>query len=101
MSHHFALISEKEFSQRVKEQAEALGWLVGRVWNSQNSPAGFPDLTMVRGQRLIFAELKSMKGKVSEHQQTWLERLSEVQSPVEVYVWRPSDEDKIDKVLAQ
>ena len=43
---------------------------------------------MVRGQRLIFSELKSQKGRVSPAQEEWLSRLGEV--PIEVYTWRPS-----------
>jgi len=52
--------------------------------------AGFPDLTLVRDGHIIFAELKSQKGRIKKEQQAWLDRLQE-NGHVEVYLWRPSD----------
>ena len=113
-----AAISEKEFAQWVVDFASLHGWRVFRVWNSQRSPAGWPDLSMVRrrDRRLVFAELKVQnpkKGKVSEDQQAWLDDLHFVASlplvsairtdtrPIpEVYLWRPSDAAEIERILA-
>ena len=92
-------ITEREFAGGIVQQAKALGWLVGFVWNSKHSPAGFPDLTMVWPPRVIFAELKRMKGKTSVHQEQWLHELRDCPG-VETYLWRPSDRDQIDEVLA-
>jgi hypothetical protein len=50
--------------------------------------AGWPDLTMVRGDRLIFAELKSHRGSLSVDQTVWLNVLEPV---AETYLWRPAD----------
>ena len=63
----------------------------------QGDGKGFPDLTMVRGERLAFAELKAENGRVSPDQRTWLESLSLV---AEVYVWKPSHWNEIEEVLA-
>lgn len=52
---------------------------------------GFPDLVLVRGAALIFAELKTRTGRVSAQQREWLEALEETEC--EVYVWRPADWD--------
>jgi hypothetical protein len=49
---------------------------------------GWPDLTLVRGEQLIFAELKSDRGRLTDQQQVWLEVLGKV---AEVYEWRPCD----------
>jgi hypothetical protein len=59
---------------------------------------GWPDLTLTRGDRLIFAELKSAKGRLTEEQQEWLRAL---QNAAEVHVWRPSDwsDGSIERVL--
>ena len=90
------MITEKQFSQQVVDAAKMFGWLVYRTWRSTHSPAGFPDLCMVKGERLIFAELKGAKGKVSPKQQEWLDALKAV---AETYLWRPDELDAIIEVL--
>jgi hypothetical protein len=93
-------LTEKEFAQQVADLARILGWACYRVWLSVRSPAGFPDLTLVRPPRLIFAELKSEKGRLSPAQEAWLELLRQVPG-VEVHVWRPSDWPTILGVLSR
>lgn len=63
----------------------------------QGDGAGFPDLVMVR-DKVIFAELKSEKGKVSDTQYDWIKSLAKAKQK-DVYVWRPSDWDSIVEVL--
>ena len=46
----------------------------------------------------MFAELKSVKGKITEDQLAWLKALESVEN-VEVYVWRPADLDDALKIL--
>ena len=58
---------------------------------------GFPDCVFSRRERLIFAELKAGRGKPSIEQEAWLVSLRS--APVEVYVWKPSDIDEIEKIL--
>jgi hypothetical protein len=60
--------------------------------------AGFPDLIMARGVRVVIAELKAARGRLSTAQERWINTLKG--GDVEVYVWRPSDEDEVHKVLA-
>ena len=47
---------------------------------------GFPDEVLVRAGGLVFAELKSEKGKLSDEQRAWPEALRAV-AGVEVYEW--------------
>lgn len=63
----------------------------------QNIVAGFPDLTLVRKDRLIFVELKAEKGRITEAQKVWLKRLSD--AGAECYLWRPSDYDTVMEIL--
>lgn len=102
--------SEKEFQAQVLELAAWTGWLVYHTFDSRRSHAGFPDLVLVRGTRIIFAELKSERGRVSSEQQTWLDALGTVAAdlvgpalpptaPVLVRVWRPTDWPEIEAVL--
>ena len=68
-------ISEKAFESQVKHLAKLFGWRYYHTWRSIHSPAGFPDTVMVRPPRLIFAELKSEKGKLTPEQEAWIEDL--------------------------
>jgi len=91
-------ITEKEFSQQVIDLARIFGWKVYRTWTSIHSPAGYPDLCLVRLSRLIFAELKSERGKTTPAQQEWLDIL-DATGKCEVYLWRPDDIDEIARLL--
>ena len=95
------IISEKAFESQVKGLAKLFGYLYYHTWRSFHSPAGFPDCVFVRLEptpRLVFAELKSEKGKVSPAQQEWLDLLGECPG-VEIFLWRPSDFDEIVECL--
>ena len=104
-----ALQSEASFLQQLKKYADLKGWRCYHTRDSRRSEEGFPDLVMVRGQRLIFAELKSAKGRLRPEQQEWLVALQRAQHQIDslgheepgVFVWRPSDWDSIEGVLAR
>ena len=90
--------TERDFQNRVIDLARLCGWSVYSIPDSRRvTLAGYPDLTMWRGSRLIFAELKREKGKLSPAQIAVLDQLREL--PVEVYVWRPSDWNEIRETL--
>ena len=94
--------SEKRFSQRVFDLARLCGWLAARypTFRPTGTTPGFPDLVLVHHGwgRLIFAELKMPKGRLSAAQDGWLAALRAVPG-VEVYVWYPSDWDAIEMKL--
>lgn len=93
---------EKDFQQRVVQLANLLGWRVYSVPDSRRaSMAGYPDLTLWKpNKRLIFAELKREKGKVSASQEETLRELNSIRG-LTAYVWRPSDWDEIERVLGE
>jgi hypothetical protein len=93
------MISEKDFQQTVVEMAEALGWMVYHTYESRRSNPGFPDLVLTKGGRLIFAELKAQKGRVSPEQMQWLGALKLCPDGIGVFLWRPSDMDEIEAIL--
>ena len=93
-----AHITEKDFQATVRELAEAYVWTVFCTWQSKHSPAGEPDLRMVRPPRFIFAELKTERGRLTNEQEAAL-LLLQACPPVEVYLWRPSDLDEIERIL--
>ncbi len=90
-------LTEKLFMRQVIELAKMYRWRCYHPFLSKWSEPGFPDLTLVRGDRLIFAELKTDRGPVSEKQKEWHALLE--RTPVEVYVWRPRDWDWLQETL--
>lgn len=91
-------ISEKQFMAQVIELAHLYKWKTYHTFDSRRSAAGYPDLTLVRGNRCIHAELKSAKGRLTPTQKEWLDALNAVPG-VESYCWRPKDWDEIVDVL--
>jgi hypothetical protein len=92
------VVTERELAAIVDRVAALFGWRRYHTWLSTHSAAGFPDEVLVRGGRLIFAELKSDGGKLRPEQEAWLADLEAVPG-VEVHVWRPADLDAIAKAL--
>ena len=90
--------SEKDFQQAVRDLAALLGWTVWCTWNSLHSPAGEPDLRMVRPPRYVVAELKSERGRLTQDQREALGLLAGCPG-VETYLWRPGDWPEIEEVL--
>ena len=86
-------LTERQWQTIVLRAARQFGWRSYHTLNSWGSVKGFPDLVLVRGNRLIFAELKSNKGKVSPEQHDWLYDLSAARA--EAYVWWPADYDTV------
>jgi len=88
-----SLETEREFQTRVSDLARLLGWSVYSVPDSRRATlSGYPDLTMwrVTDRRIIFAELKREKGRISPAQEVILGELRAL-GKVEVYLWKPSD----------
>ena len=89
-------MTERELQDAVLATAELLGWHHRyHTYTSKRSPAGFPDLVLIRGDRIIFAELKSDRGRVTVEQASWIDALEVVAEATDfrmsVVVWRPLD----------
>lgn len=97
MSHHGRGRPEDLWQAKVIELAKLYGWRWYHTYDSRRSNAGFPDLTLVKGDRLVFAELKSPKGRVSREQREWLEALAA--TGAEVGLWRPEDLPTVIQIL--
>lgn len=97
-------ISEAAFQDNVIAMAHTFGWRVAhfrsvRVQKKdgtvryrtpvQADGAGFPDLLMTRGLRIVAVELKKQLGEVSKEQLAWLAALRI--AGAETHVWRPAD----------
>lgn len=90
-------LTEFEFQSMVLEVAKYSGWLTYHTHDSRRSNAGFPDLVLVRGKVVIFAELKREKGRVRPEQKQWI--LALLNAGEYAVIWYPSDWDEIVKIL--
>ena len=90
---------EKDLDAQVRTLAAVYGFRRYHTYRSKRSPAGFPDLVLVKPPRLIFAELKSDEGRTTADQDEWLADLGRVPA-AETYIWRPGDIERIAEILA-
>jgi hypothetical protein len=102
-----SIITEIEWQLKVSHFAEQAGWVwfhvprsrVGKVWLTRaRGPLakGWPDLLLIRGPRIIGAELKTEKGQMRPDQ----ERVGDLlRTAMEVYTWRPSDWPEVQRIL--
>src|SRR5678816_533185 len=87
-------MTEKQFMATVIELAKMRGWKVYHTHDSRRCEAGFPDLLMARGVRLIAAELKLATKQPTEAQTNWLQAFAD--AGVFAVVWRPEDWSQIE-----
>ena len=103
-------MTEAQFQRSVIELAQLNGWKVAHFRPAQNSKGnwrtpvaadgkGFPDLVLVK-DRVIFAELKTDKGRIRPEQRAWLDAIHTAttgdpppcdRTIIETRVWRPRD----------
>ena len=99
---------EKHFASQVEDLLRLTGWrfqhqrpaqyVSGRYATHFTGDSGFPDYVFVRGERLIFAELKTDNGRTTQAQNQWITDLQNARS-IEVYLWRPNDLPMIGRIL--
>lgn len=91
-------ISEDDWHVTVRQTAEAFGWWAWHDNDSRRNEAGWPDLALIRPPRFVFAELKTQTGRLSVAQRGLLGLMARCPG-VEVYVWRPSDQRDMERIL--
>jgi hypothetical protein len=91
-------ITERAWMAQVRELAGLYGWRTYHPWLSVHSQPGWPDLALVKAPRLILAELKSDKGRLTVHQKEWIEVLGQCDE-IEAVVWRPEDLETVNRLL--
>ena len=101
-------LPEAAWQEQVISLARQFHWRVahfraGRTsrgqWRTpvQADGAGFPDL-MLCDRRIIYAELKADKGKITPDQVEWLAAIRSAGG--EAYLWRPADLEDVVRVLS-
>jgi hypothetical protein len=109
------LMSERDLKNTIVTYARSYGWLVHHDLPSQRAngswatatqgDSGYPDLVLVHPgntvarmqAQVIYAELKTQRGKLTTGQQHWLDALQAAEQVA--VVWRPSDLQDILKKL--
>lgn len=90
-------VTERDWQDQVVDLARMLGWdHAYHTFDSRRSAFGFPDLVLAR-DRILFLELKTETGNLSDAQRGWLTALLEAGG--EAYVARPRDLDLVAYVL--
>lgn len=92
-------MSEEVFHAAVCDLATRNSWRWYHPTISRRSKEGYPDLTCVRGNVVLFAELKSEEGVREAEQCNWADCLEAVGGNVLYRCWRPSDWGDVMKVL--
>lgn len=82
-------MTERQFQTRVTTFATAIGWWVYHPYDSRRSREGWPDLTLIRGSRLLFLELKTQSGRIRPEQLDVITRLKTAGQTA--LIVRPSD----------
>jgi hypothetical protein len=102
-------MSEAQLQQNVIDMAHVFGWLVHAerpamradgTWRTPiQGDKGFPDLVLIKGNRVLFCELKSQRGYTSEAQEEWWRRT--LDTKVQYYLWRPAEwfDGTIERIL--
>jgi hypothetical protein len=99
MKNPFTETTEKQLREQIRDLCKLMGWKFYFTFTSIHSPRGMPDLILCKPPRLIFAELKTEKGQLSDYQREWIASLIACGGNVECYLWRPSDIENIAKIL--
>ena len=91
--------SEKELQSRIERLAKITGWLYYHTFDSRRSTSGFPDVTLCEPRRgVVFAELKSGTGRLTDEQREWLLALAATGETA--CLWRPRHMNDIASFLA-
>ncbi len=82
-------MTEKQLEGHLAAKCRSLSLLRYHTLRSVGSEPGFPDDVIVGPSGVLYAEMKTAKGKVSPAQEKWLDALRAAGQ--EAVVWRPSD----------
>ena len=63
---------EKDFMDQLLDAAVPAGWMAYHTYDSRRSTAGFPALVPGKPPVVVFADLKTEKGRTSKEQEEWL-----------------------------
>ena|SRR5262252_2043419 len=92
------VLAEAGLLEHIRALARRSGWLCYHTHDSRRSEAGFPDLVLTNGQRVLFLECKTSTGKLTPEQARWLALLAH-STQIDARVVRPQDLGAIEEWL--
>jgi hypothetical protein len=92
-------MNHEDLQNAVLDLSKRCGWDHYHPYDSRRSVPGWPDLTLVRPPRLIFAELKIPPDRPTPAQARWLTLLAQIPG-AEVYLWEPEHLGIIGTILS-
>lgn len=91
-------ITEASFQKTVIGMARVLKWTCFHPRYSIGSDAGYPDLTLIHPTHgALWLELKTRRGRISEAQRDWIDRLTDAGQ--RAYIVYPDQFDVIEALL--
>lgn len=101
-------ITEEQFTRQVIAYAKLCGWRVAHFraarlkdgsWRTpvQGDGKGWPDLFLIKYQRVLVVELKSDDGELTREQREWMIAFNK--TPIPWRVWRPRDWKEVEEAL--
>ena len=91
-------LTEAQFQQQYCALAQMLGWRIFRQRYALGADPGWPDVVALRGTRIVAAELKAQRGRVTDAQTDWIAAFNMLDGG-EGHLWWPQDIDEITRVL--
>lgn len=100
--------TEAEFTRELVALARSLGWLAvhfraartAKGWRTAlTGDPGYVDVTLAKGRRVIFAELKAKGRRLRSGQERWAAVLAAVGGNVLYRKWEPKDWNTIVETL--
>lgn len=93
-------MTERDVEHYVWDCARFFKWERYHTQRSEGSAPGWPDEVLCRPPRLVIAELKGTRGRLSGPQRKWLDLLRRC-GGVEAYLWGPAQvrDGTIEEVL--
>ena len=103
----FEAVTESDLMESIMQYAELKGWAYMHAYDSRRvkcyhpdmpeAKGGFPDLMLIRDNRLLFVEVKAEWGRLTVRQERWADSIRKAQ--IECAIVRPSNWDEFRKVL--
>jgi Holliday junction resolvase len=69
MAHHQGQQPETAIKQQIRDYLRVTGWFVFPVLQGVGAYRGIPDMIATKAGQTVFLEVKTAKGKLSEHQE--------------------------------
>jgi len=87
-------MTEAAWMRVLIKAARDAGWLCFHAWTAVHSEAGYPDLTLVRGGRVMWIETKREGLQLTGRQRAWCDALRGAGCEVYAPCW-PSHADEV------